>query len=219
MTGPGGSEGARDAGGMTGQDGSGTPASAGGAGSLGRPGSVSSPRSASSSSAYHAMGREELLRALEMFAKSWLAHDGCWFLAAEERLGMEAALELDRRSWERFAVTEAHRILETFRMETNGGLPALEKALGLRMYALINEQRVEWSEDRSRLRFVMEKCRVQEARRRKGLPDFPCKSVGIVEFSAFARTIDSRIRTECLGCPPEAAPGAYCSWEFTIGAP
>ena len=45
------------------------------------------------------MSREELLRALEMFAKSWLAHDGCWFLAAEERLGMDAAIELDARAW------------------------------------------------------------------------------------------------------------------------
>jgi Family of unknown function (DUF6125) len=35
--------------------------------------------------AFEAMNREDLLRALEMFAKNWLAHDGCWFLAAEER--------------------------------------------------------------------------------------------------------------------------------------
>ncbi len=36
--------------------------------------------------AFQTMNREELLRVLEMFAKNWLAHDGCWFLAAEERL-------------------------------------------------------------------------------------------------------------------------------------
>ena len=41
---------------------------------------------------YREMGREELLAALEMFAKNWLAHDGCWFLAAEAELGMEAAI-------------------------------------------------------------------------------------------------------------------------------
>ena len=46
------------------------------------------------------MGREDLLKALEMFAKNWLAHDACWFLAAEERLGLEAAIELDTRAWE-----------------------------------------------------------------------------------------------------------------------
>jgi Family of unknown function (DUF6125) len=44
---------------------------------------------------FEMMGREELLRALEMFAKNWLAHDGCWFLAAEERFGIDTAIELD----------------------------------------------------------------------------------------------------------------------------
>ena len=65
-------------------------------------------------SAFEAMGREDLLLALEMFAKNWLAHDGCWFLAAEERFDMETAIELDVRSWERFASAEARRIMTTF---------------------------------------------------------------------------------------------------------
>jgi hypothetical protein len=162
------------------------------------------------------MTREELLRALEAFAKNWLAHDGCWFLAAEERFGMEAAIELDARAWERFAAVEAQRIMATFALPQNGGLACLEKALGLRMYALINAQRAEWSADGRRLRFSMDVCRVQEARRRKGLPDFPCKSVGTVEFATFARTIDPRIRTGCLHCPPDPAAGEYCAWEFTL---
>jgi Family of unknown function (DUF6125) len=72
------------------------------------------------------MSREDLLRALDMFAKSWLAHDGCWFLAAEERLGIEAAIELDTRSWEQFAATEARRIMSTFHIPQQGGLKALE---------------------------------------------------------------------------------------------
>ena len=162
------------------------------------------------------MSRDDLLRTLEMFAKNWLAHDGCWFLAAEERLGMESAIELDTRSWQRFAAAEAHRIMTTFHIPQQGGLDALEKTLGLRMYSVINAQRVEWSEDRKRLRFLMDVCRVQETRRRKGLPDFPCKSVGMVEFETFARTIDSRISTTCLHCPPEAVEGQYCGWEFSM---
>lgn len=168
------------------------------------------------SNTFSSMSRDDLLRALEMFAKHWLAHDGCWFLAAEERLGMDAAIELDERAWERFAAAEAKRIMATFNIAQDGGLAALEKALGLRMYSLINAQRVEWSGDRQRLRFVMDVCRVQETRRRKGLPDFPCKSVGTIEFTTFARTIDPRIRTTCLHCPPDTEDGKYCGWEFNI---
>jgi hypothetical protein len=163
------------------------------------------------------MSREELLRALEAFAKNWLAHDGCWFLAAEERLGLDAAIELDGRSWERFAAVEARRAMETFGIPTGGGLESLERALDHRMYALVNVQHGEWSDDRRRLRFSMDRCRVQDARRRKGLPDFPCKSVGIVEFTTFARTVDPRIVTTCVHCPPDPSEGAACAWEFEIG--
>ncbi len=162
------------------------------------------------------MGREDLLRALEMFAKNWLAHDGCWFLAAEERFDMETAIDLDARSWKRFASAEARRIMTTFNIPAGGGLEALERALSLRLYAMINAQRTEWSQDRRCLRFFMDVCRVQEARRRKGLADFLCKSVGSVEFETFAATIDPRIRTNCLYCPPDETPGRYCGWEFMI---
>ena len=72
--------------------------------------------------AFQTMSREELLRALEMFAKNWLAHDGCWFLAAEERFDMETAIDLDARSWKRFAAAEARRIMTTFDVPANGGL-------------------------------------------------------------------------------------------------
>jgi hypothetical protein len=163
------------------------------------------------------MDREQLLAALAIFAKNWLAHDGCWFLAAEAELGMETAIRLDAAAWGRFAAAEARRILDGFDLPRGGGLDALEHALSLRMYALINEQHAEWSADRSTLRFVMDVCRVQETRRRKGFDDFPCSSVGIVEFTAFARTIDPRIRTRCLHCPPEAPEGKYCAWEFSVG--
>lgn len=167
-------------------------------------------------SAFHSMEREDLLRALEMFAKNWLAHDGCWFLAAEESLGMDEAIELDTLAWQRFAVAEANRIMSTFPIAPGGGLSALEKALNLRQYSLINSQRSEWSKDGKRLRFFMDVCRVQETRRRKGLADFPCKSVGTVEFETFARTVDSRIHVRCLHCPPEAPQGKYCGWEFSL---
>jgi len=126
------------------------------------------------------------------------------------------AIELDALSWKLFAATEARRIMTTFNIPANGGLEALEKALGLRLYAVINSQRTEWSGDRRRLRFFMDICRVQETRRRKGLPDFPCKAVGVDEFETFAATVDPRIRATCMHCPPDAAAGQYCGWEFTM---
>ena len=55
------------------------------------------------------MSREELVELVRAYARNWLAHDGCWFLAAEEKYGIDTAMELDMRSWERFSPAEARR--------------------------------------------------------------------------------------------------------------
>ena len=164
------------------------------------------------------LSREDLLSLLEVYAKNWLAHDGCWFLAAEEKLGMDAAIELDTRAWERFSPTEAKRIMKAFAIPSGGGLDALEKALGLRLYACVNPQKVERPDPGKLVLRVLE-CRVQKARRSKGLPAFPCKSVGIVEYTEFARAIDPRIKVRCLNCPPDPVKDVWCAWEFSLSSP
>jgi len=163
-----------------------------------------------------ALPKEQLIDMLKDAAKNWLAHDGLWFLAAEEQYGMEAAIGLDARAWEQFTVIEARRIMKRHGIEPGGGLEALEKALGYRLYAFLNVQECIRVDERT-LVFRMNDCRVQAARKRKGLPDFPCKPVGLVEYAGFARTVDPRIRTRCLACPPDPHPETYwCAWEFIL---
>jgi hypothetical protein len=149
-------------------------------------------------------------------ALNWLAHDGLWFRAVEDRFGLETAIELDRIAWESFTVIEAKRILKRLGLQPGGGIPALARALGARLYARINEQEITEMSG-TRLVFRMKSCRVQEARHRQGLGDFPCKPVGLVEYGDFARTIDPRIKTACLSCPPDPRTGgAWCIWEFRL---
>jgi len=158
----------------------------------------------------------ELRELLTDAAKNWLAHDGLWFRAVEEKFGIEAAMELDRKAWEKFTVIEAKRIMKRLHIAEGGGIPALIQALHFRLYAFINVQEV-LEQSKNRCVFRMNSCRVQDARKRQGLPDFPCKSVGIVEYSGFASTIDSRIQTRCLTCPPDPhPPNVWCAWEFFI---
>ena len=65
--------------------------------------------------------------------------------------------------------------------------------------------------------FRMVDCRVQSARRRKALPDLPCKTIGIVKYAEFASTVDPLIQTRCLTCPPDPCPDeCCCAWEFTL---
>lgn len=164
------------------------------------------------------LSREELVDLLSDFAKRWLAHDGLWFQAVESHFGMDAAIRLDEEAWDRFTRVEGRRIKERLGLPEQAGLDGLEKALDLRLYALVNEQEAE-RVDEGTLRFRMKRCRVQEARHRKGLPDFPCKSVGLVEYAGFAGAIDPRIQTRCLTCPPDPHPADhFCAWEFTLPA-
>ena len=150
------------------------------------------------------------------FAKLWLAHDGLWFQAVENSYGLETAIKLDTEAWSKFSPIEAKRILERLGKQPGGGFDLLVEALGQRLYAFINKQRVVEQTDH-KLIFEMTGCRVQDARHRKGLAPFPCKDVGIVEYSTFAKTIDPRIETRCLRCPPDSYNGEYwCRWEFTI---
>ncbi len=166
--------------------------------------------------AFAGLDRAGLMKALDAFAKNWLAHDGSWFLAVERRFGMDVAMELDAAAWELFAAAEARRIMDAMSIPAAGGLDALEKALRYRMYSFINPHHIERSEDGSALRFFMDACRVQQTRRRKGLPDFPCRPVGEVEFTTFARTVDPRIETACLRCPPDRDADGQCAWEFRL---
>jgi len=161
--------------------------------------------------------REESRELLVDAAKNWLAHDGLWFQAVERRFGLETAIDLDREAWEKFTVIEAKRIMKRHNIAAGGGIPTLIQALGCRLYAYINVQEIIEASD-TRCVFRMNRCRVQVARQRRGLPDFPCKEVGIVEYRDFARTIDPRIRTRCLTCPPDPhPPDFFCAWEFEIG--
>ncbi len=159
--------------------------------------------------------REELIKLLEIYAKNWLAHDGCWFLAVEEKYGLKTAMELDERSWACFSPAEARRIMQTFDIPEQGGLDAVERALEYRLYATVNRQTSE-RVDGSTLRFRMVECRVQQARQRKGLQLFPCKPVGLTEYSHFARTIDPSVKTICVHAPPDPVTDAFCEWQFCV---
>mgnify|MGYP006286301765 CR=1 FL=1 len=161
------------------------------------------------------LSREELIEMLNIYAKNWLAHDGCWFLAIEEAYNMDMAIDMDREAWRRFTVVEAKRLIKFLELGDNSGLEGLAKALKFRLYSTLNEDSVEVVNENT-IRYYVKTCRVQHARRRKGLPDFPCKSVGIVEYSYFAKIIDDRIETTCISCPPEITDDDhYCVWEFT----
>ena len=159
---------------------------------------------------------EKLIDYIEDLSKNWLAHDGLWFQEVEKEFGIKKAIELDANAWKIFSSIEAKRIMNRFDIPKNGGIAALVEALNYRLYSNINiQETIEITENRCVFR--MNDCRVQSARKRKNLLDFPCKTVGLVEYEVFAQNIDPRIKTRCISCPPDPHPdNYYCAWEFII---
>lgn len=153
---------------------------------------------------------------LEGSAVNWLANDGVWFQAVEFNRNMHDAKRCNDSAWGYFSPFEAHLIKEYLQLDENPGLEGLKKALEFRLYAYINKQSFA-DETENSFVFLMNDCRVQSARKRKNLDDYPCKSGGMVEYTTFAETIDSRIKTECICCPPDNHPEEYyCAWKFSI---
>lgn len=157
--------------------------------------------------------KEELI---ENLAVNWLANDGVWFQSIEFSEGMPQAKLCNDATWASFSPFEAWSVKRLLNLDEYPGLEGLKKALQFRCYGFINKQSFVQETPTSFI-YMMNDCRVQSARKRKGLDDYPCKSAGIMEYFRFAEGIDPRIRTECITCPPDIHPDThYCAWKFTI---
>ena len=137
------------------------------------------------------LDKEQLIQLCENYAKNWIAHDGCWFQSIEKKLGMEEAIEHDANAWEVFTVVEAKRAKQFLGLGENSGLEGLKKALMVKMQYVLNQGKFE----------MQGNSLIYKA----------------VEYSGFAKEIDSRITTECISCPPDVTdPSCGCIWKFTL---
>lgn len=101
-------------------------------------------------------------------------------------------------------------------LPAQAGLQGLAKALSRRFYAHINEDEICIRDHTLTYRAL--ECRVQTARRRKQMELHPCKTVGHIEYTGFAKAIDSRITCEAVSCYSRtthaASRGANKGWEL-----
>ncbi len=156
---------------------------------------------------------EEMRKAV---AVNWLANDGVWFQAIEFSRDMNDAKRTNDSTWAQFSPFEARTIKKMLGLGDYPGIEGLKKALQYRLYNYVNKQQIIDEGPKSFL-FKMIECRVQIARKRKGLADYPCKSGGLVEYTSFAETIDPRIKTMAVSCPPDPHPDDYfCAWRFYL---
>ncbi|MDE6798658.1 MAG: hypothetical protein K2J36_11720 [Ruminococcus sp.] len=161
------------------------------------------------------MSREELIQLIRIYSKNWLAMDGAWFQAVEKSRGMDEAMLMDSEAWKVFTVAEARRIKKFLNLPEQAGLDGLAKALKIRFYGNINTGEI--ITENNALIYKNTECFVQTARKRKNMEYHPCKMVGIIEYSEFAKVIDNRISCECISCYPDITDNSCCcAWKFIL---
>jgi len=160
------------------------------------------------------LNKEELLKIIKMFSKNWLTVDGLWFTLVEDKYGLDAALDLDLKMWQRNALIEAKRIKKCLGLKETGLQGVLKT---LRFMSFDPAMPFEYAyEGEKEVLIWVRSCRPQEARIRSGRSEFPCRPMGIACYEGVTRIIDNSVKVECIYCPPDEHPkDIWCKWRFT----
>lgn len=147
---------------------------------------------------------EELVKWLR---EAYFTLDGLWFLALEERLGLEGAVEVDVEVWRRFAHVMARRVAKRLGVEAS---KAEEVAASLRV--LFDVEGWEVSFKPSEASFQVERCPWWDYLSRVGrlhVAEYVCPKVCEVIFSSWATALNPRARLHFTFSPPRCRAKFY----------
>jgi len=160
--------------------------------------------------------KKTLIELAKMYSQNWQALDGNWFGLVEAEFGLETAVRLDIKSWEKQAVLEAQRIKKVLKLD-KGGLPSVLTVLSFMSWQLASPLYEIEEESPQRVVFYYPHCAVHESRNKHNKTVFPCKTMKLELLSNIARVIEPRAKVICLNCPPDPPQqGFWCKWELSL---
>jgi hypothetical protein len=160
--------------------------------------------------------KRTLIELAKMYSRNWQSVDGNWFGLVEAEYGLETAVRLDLRSWEKQAVLEAQRIKKVLKLD-KGGLPSVLTVLSFMSWQLTSPLFEIEEESPQRVVFYYPRCAIHESRNRQNKPEFPCKTMKLGLLSNIAGVVESRAVVRCLHCPPDPnQEGFWCKWELSL---
>lgn len=162
------------------------------------------------------LSREELVELVLLQVRNIWRVDGLYFQGIEKRFGVDEAMDIDRDVWRVLARIEARDLMKTFRIQGVKDIGEFISLLEKTSWSLYQDiKSIEVDGDTAIFKVV--KCRIQEARIRKGLGVFPCKPVRYGYLEEFAKTLNPDIVVEAISVPPERSTDEYwCGWRFRI---
>ena len=163
---------------------------------------------------FETMQAPELRTYIEFLLWHYRVMDSFWYLHVAEQFDEPTADRLNERVWDRIAAMAAKDLVKRFKIGERG-LKGFVQALRYWPWCiLVGYHIVERPEE---VVITVPSCPTQEARTRRGLPEYNCREMHRREFSSFARQIDPRIETGCLFAPPDPRQdGVMCKWRFRI---
>ncbi len=160
--------------------------------------------------------KRTLIELLRMYSRNWQTLDGLWFSSVEDEYGLEAAVKLDIKNWEKQSVIEAERIKKVLQLSA-GGLYSILTVLSMMSWQLTSHPFECEEESPERIVFYYPRCAVQEGRAKQNKPLFPCKTMKLKLLSNIASVIEPRAIVKCISCPPDAhQTGLWCKWELSL---
>jgi hypothetical protein len=160
--------------------------------------------------------KKTLIELAKVYSRNWQSLDGNWFGLIEAEFGLETAVRLDLKSWEKQAVLEAQRIKKVLNLD-KGGLPSVLTVLSFMTWQLASPLFEIELESPRRIVFYYPHCAIHESRNRQGKPVFPCKTMKLELLTNISRVVEPRAVVKCLTCPPDLPQqGFWCKWELTL---
>ena len=162
------------------------------------------------------LSKETLIKLIKVYSRNWQTLDGLWFSNVEATCGLDTAVKIDLKNWEKQAVTEARRLKEAMGLK-NGGIATILTILSFMSWQLTSP--LFESEAETPLKTVIhyKRCAVQEGREKAGKPLFPCKNMKLTLLSGIARVVNPEVMIRCISCPPDEPKADYwCKWELNL---
>ena len=159
------------------------------------------------------LSKEKLVDLLFMHIRNVFRVDGLYFLGIEKKFGTDVATGIDKSCWKKMAAIEAREI-GRFLGRSLFPIPDIMEALQLTSWSL-DQGHKEVEVNQAKAVFRVVSCDTQLTRRRKGLPEFPCKQVRFEYLKAFVQELNPQVDVLCHVCPPDRhSEEIWCEWEF-----